>query len=355
MAKKKEKTITEDIFKYKLMIVDDEPDIHTITQTVLKKFEFEGHGLEIINAYSAKEAYELLKKNQDTAIMLLDVVMESDDAGLKLVPLIRDELNNGDVRIILRTGQPGTAPEKEIIHDYDINDYKEKSELTIVKLYTALVASLRSYENIQAIKKLNIELLATQREVLRKLGNTIESRSKETGEHVQRVAGLSYLLARYSGLPQKEAQAIEFASPMHDLGKIAIPDTILLKAGPFDDAEYETMKAHAKIGYEILHDTDKDILKIAAIIAHEHHEKWDGSGYPRGLNGEDIHIYGRITALADVFDALTQDRVYKKAWPLEKIYKLLKEEKAKHFDPKLVDLFFDNLDEILEKVYSIER
>ena len=198
------------------------------------------------------------------------------------------------------------------------------------------------------IKNLNQEIENTQKEVVFTMGSIGESRSKETGNHVKRVAEYSKLLALYYGLDKKEAEMLKQASPMHDIGKVAIPDAILNKPGRFDESEREIMNTHASLGYEMLKHSNRPLLKMAAIVANEHHEKWDGTGYPRGLSGEDIHIYGRITALADVFDALGSDRVYKKAWDDEKIFNLFKEERAKHFDPKLVDIFFEHLDEFLK-------
>lgn len=198
------------------------------------------------------------------------------------------------------------------------------------------------------IKNLNHEIENTQKEVVFTMGSIGESRSKETGNHVKRVAEYSKLLALYYGLDEKEAEMLKQASPMHDIGKVAIPDAILNKPGRFDEAEREIMNTHAALGYEMLKHSNRTLLKTAAIVAYEHHEKWDGSGYPRGLDGENIHIYGRITALADVFDALGSDRVYKQAWDDEKIFNLFKEERAKHFDPKLVDIFFEHLDEFLK-------
>ena len=188
----------------------------------------------------------------------------------------------------------------------------------------------------------------TQKEVVFTMGAIGESRSKETGNHVKRVAEYSKLLAIYYGLDEKEAEMLKQASPMHDIGKVAIPDAILNKPGRFDDKEREIMNTHANLGYEMLKHSNRPLLKMAAIVANEHHEKWNGSGYPKGLSGENIHIYGRITTLADVFDALGSDRVYKKAWNDEKIFNFFKEEKAKHFDPKLIDIFFEHLDEFLK-------
>jgi response regulator RpfG family c-di-GMP phosphodiesterase len=211
-------------------------------------------------------------------------------------------------------------------------------------------------EGIEEIKNLNNEIESTQKEVVFTMGAIGESRSKETGNHVKRVAEYSKLFALYYGLSKEEAELLKQASPMHDIGKVAIPDAILNKPGRFDENEREIMNTHAMLGYEMLKHSKRPILKAAAIVAKEHHEKWDGTGYPNGIKGENIHIYGRITALADVFDALGSDRVYKKAWDDERIFSLFKEERGKHFDPKLVDIFFENLDEfkkIREKLKDV--
>ncbi|MFY9074679.1 HD domain-containing protein [Malaciobacter mytili] len=203
-------------------------------------------------------------------------------------------------------------------------------------------------EGLKTIKKLNKEIEDTQKEVVFTMGAIGESRSKETGNHVKRVAEYSKLLALYSGLSLKEAELLKQASPMHDIGKVAIPDSILNKPGRFDEEERQIMNTHTKLGYDMLKHSNRPLLKAAAIVSLQHHEKWDGTGYPKGLKEEHIHIYGRITALADVFDALGSNRCYKKAWEDEKIFKLFKEEKGKHFDPKLVDIFFEHLEEFLK-------
>jgi response regulator RpfG family c-di-GMP phosphodiesterase len=203
-------------------------------------------------------------------------------------------------------------------------------------------------DGIKEIKNLNKEIEQTQKEVIFTMGAIGESRSKETGNHVKRVAQYSKILALHYGLSSKEAHMLKLASPMHDIGKVAIADAILNKPGRFDAHERSIMETHATLGYDLLKHSQRPLLQMAAIISHEHHEKWDGSGYPNGKKGEDIHIYGRITALADVFDALGSDRCYKKAWSDEKIFALFKEERGKHFDPKLVDIFFEHLDEFLK-------
>ena len=191
------------------------------------------------------------------------------------------------------------------------------------------------------------EIERTQKEIIFRMGEIGESRSQETANHVKRVAEYSRILAKALGMSEEEADLLKMASPMHDIGKVGIPDSILNKPGKLTDEEFKRMQRHTEDGYHLLKDSPREILQTAAVIAHEHHEKWNGRGYPRGIAGEEIHIFGRITAIADVFDALASDRVYKAAWPVEKIMKIFKEERGEHFDPKLVDLFFEHLDEIL--------
>ncbi|AXX95257.1 PAS domain S-box protein [Arcobacter ellisii] len=195
---------------------------------------------------------------------------------------------------------------------------------------------------------LNEEIQSTQKEIIYKMGEIGETRSKETGNHVKRVAEYSKLLAILYGISENEANNLLIASPMHDIGKVGIPDSILKKPGKLTPDEFDFMKEHSIIGYNILKDSNRDILKTAAIVAKEHHERYDGTGYPFGLKGEEIHIYGRITAIADVFDALGSDRCYKKAWKDEEIFELLENEKGKQFDPFLVSLFLENKNLFIE-------
>ena len=481
---------------WKVLVVDDEEEVHAVTKLVLADFAYENKGLLFLHAYSGREARELIAEHPDTAIIFLDVVMEKNDAGLEVVRYIREELKNFFVRIILRTGQPGQAPAEKVIVEYDINDYKEKTELTAQKLFTTMVASLRSYRDILTIEAnrkglekiieaatyicrlrsiknlasgvltqlvsilhlsenalycqtsgiavnkvqgcfnvlaatgtyepyidaevrgelpakvlddvlrvtalkqsicennryigyfrsergeetviylegwrdlseldrrmievfcgnvqvayenvlLNQEIEGTQKEIIYTLGELAEMRSLETGNHVRRVAEYSRLLAEKYGLSQREVEVIRLASSMHDVGKVAIPDAILNKTGPLSAAEFEVMKTHTIRAQEIMGLSDREIIKTAIVIALQHHEKFDGTGYPKGLKGEAIHISARITALADVFDALGNDRSYREAWEMEPILDLIRRERGAHFDPVLVDLFFANIDTIL--------
>lgn len=218
----------------------------------------------------------------------------------------------------------------------------------IINLNGEILEYMIIKKDITDVVTLHKEIEDTQREIIYRIGEIGESRSQETGNHVKRVATYSKLLAQLYGLDEKQCNILFTASPMHDIGKVGIPDSILNKPGKLSEEEWEIMKKHCVIGYDILKSSQREILQAGAIVALEHHEKWDGSGYPRGLKGKDIHIFGRITAIADVFDALGSDRCYKKAWEDEKIFSLFKEERGKHFDPELIDIFFKNIDKFLE-------
>jgi response regulator RpfG family c-di-GMP phosphodiesterase len=489
-----------EVSPWKILVVDDESSVHELTRLALKDFRFEGRKLLTLSAYSGIEAKELATQNPDAAMMLLDVVMEDEFAGLTVVKFIRETLKNRRLRIVLRTGQPGSAPEQEIISNYDINDYKEKTELTSRKLFTLMHACLRGYRDLCIIEEnkrgleqiiessadlfrtqsldqltsgvlrqldnlLNLrggffaransvttavsgglalvrhsdetinvvaatgtfsncvgqraidllpsdaherlsialksgqgqywddkyigifqtpntadrivfltgvqpmgdfdhhliqlfsrtvgisfenlhlreEIEETQRELVYRLGGAVETRSKETGSHVRRVAEMSRQLALLAGLGMHDATILKHASPMHDVGKIGISDAILNKPGKLTGAEWLVMKTHTIIGYELFAGSDREILRLGGLISLEHHEKWDGSGYPLGKKREDIHITGRITALVDVFDALLSKRVYKNAWTFDSVVTLLRQESGTHFDPRLVELMLANL------------
>jgi response regulator RpfG family c-di-GMP phosphodiesterase len=241
-------------------------------------------------------------------------------------------------------------PDDIISSDSNVCELKEHDNKVFQIEYVGINRdrSIYAYINdVTEVTELNDEIEKTQKEVIYAMGEIGESRSKETGNHVKRVANYSKLLALKAGLSLEEAELLKVASPMHDIGKVGIADEILNKPGKLTEDEFIIMKTHAQIGYDLLKSSNKPILKAAAIVAGEHHEKYDGSGYPEGKRGEEIHIYGRITAIADVFDALGSDRVYKKAWELDQILAFFKEQRGKHFDPKLLDLFFENLDEFL--------
>jgi len=202
--------------------------------------------------------------------------------------------------------------------------------------------------DVTEIFELKDEFEMLQKEMILKIAELGESRCQETGQHVERVAKYSYLLALLYGLPQKECEILKEVSPLHDIGKVAIPDGLLLKPGRLCKEEFEIIKLHAQIGGEIFEKSKHAIFQAAAIVAKEHHEKWNGTGYPKGKKGEEIHIFGRIVAIADVYDALIHDRVYKRAWSEEAVLSFFEEQCGEHFDPSLCRIFLDNYEQFKE-------
>ncbi len=200
----------------------------------------------------------------------------------------------------------------------------------------------------EKVRERTRKLRETQLDIIRRLGRAAEYRDNETGFHVIRMSHFSACLARTVGFSDTDCEILLYASPMHDVGKIGIPDRILLKNAPLTSEEWTIMKTHTVIGSDLLAGHDSELMQMASELALCHHEKWDGSGYPRGLKGEEIPLIARIVALCDVFDALTSARPYKKAWSIEETMTYIEAERGKHFDPKLVELFQQVLPEILE-------
>ncbi|MGB0990328.1 MAG: HD domain-containing phosphohydrolase [Halarcobacter sp.] len=288
-------------------------------------------------------------------LIVIDYMMPNLD-GIEFIKEFRRK--NKKVPIVMVTA----AGDDETIHkeafEAGVNDFLSKPVNSV--LFKARVTNLlTNYQNTlliedraklleEEVKKATENLIDREHETLYILGKTAEYKDPETASHVARVAHYSKLIAKACGLDEKEQEIIFYAAPFHDLGKIGIEDKILLKPGKLDNEEFDTMKCHAQIGYEILKDSQSEFLRAGAIIAISHHEKYDGSGYPKGLKADEIHIYGRIVAVVDVFDALTSHRPYKKAWSFDDALNLLKEESGKHFDPNIVNLFIENIEEIKE-------
>lgn len=488
---------------YKIMIADDYEEVHTITKMILKNFDFEGKGIEFIDTYTGKETIEALEKNPDTAVLFLDVVMEETHSGLEVVETLRKKLNNKLTRIVLRTGQPGQAPEQTVIRDYDINDYRLKTEMSAMRLYTTLYSALRSYRDLIHIEKhknglkkiiktsaslfehnnlsdfltsvllqladfqkddsqiiyisdsadnmdggfvsveqnkkftivaatgrfmkyigedidsinelkvvagtikrsdevvdkiifvdsgfiiknniksnfnnyiyiegdkkvydfdlihlfltnysvaldnfiLNKTIVNTQKEIILTFGEVVESHFEETSGHVKRISDMMYNFARVLDYSHADAEILKLASTMHDIGKISIPDSILKKPGKLTEEEFEIIKTHASVGHRIFEKSDLDLLKIAANLALYHHEKFDGTGYPNELKADGILFEARMLSIIDVFDAMTHKRVYKDALSEEEALKYIISQKGRHFDPKLVDVFIDNITFVLD-------
>ena len=223
---------------------------------------------------------------------------------------------------------------------------QDLERLVLTAVYSAkTIESARLTEELQKSKD---ELEATQEELIHILGDISESRSHETGDHIRRVADISYKLALYYGLPQAEADKIRLAAPMHDLGKVSIPDAVLNKPGRFTDEEFAKMKSHALVGEQTLMKSKRELLRLAAVLAGSHHERWDGTGYPRGLKGEEIPLAGRICSIADVLDALASPRCYKPAWPEDKIREEFVKQRGAQFQPELVDVLLSHWDEMFD-------
>ena len=218
------------------------------------------------------------------------------------------------------------------------------SRQDLERLILTAVYSAKTVESARLIA----EQEATQREIIHILGEASEYRSQETGDHIQRVAEISYILAKHYGLSEEEAERIRLAAPMHDLGKIGIPDSVLNKPGKLSEVEYGVMKSHSIIGEEMLKTSKRELLRFASAIAGSHHERWDGSGYPRGLKGEMIPLAGRICAVADVLDALSSPRCYKEPWPEERIREEFRAQRGTQFQPELVDLLLAHWDDFYE-------
>jgi len=308
--------------------------------TSYSKFCFIYYFSKINERFSAKNYYlSLLPKHNSSAVFIFtntgEIVFENNIAKRDFLFIkSAHDLRIESCKDIITKDLSSTTIFKHQKRSYQI-------ELVGLSKENILLAY---FSDVTEIFELNDAIEETQREVIYAMGEIGETRSKETGNHVKRVANYSELLAKLYGLDEAEASLLKMASPMHDIGKVGIPDAILNAPRKLTDKEFEVMKTHASLGYNMLKNSNKPILQASAIVANEHHEKFDGTGYPNGKKSEDIHIYGRITAIADVFDALGSQRVYKEAWELERIVELFKEQSAKHFDPKLVKLFLDNLD-----------
>jgi putative two-component system response regulator len=203
------------------------------------------------------------------------------------------------------------------------------------------------WQAIGRLERAQHDLLSSREETINRLSLAAEYRDEATGAHIQRVSRYCALLARKAGAADEEEELMRLAAQMHDIGKIAIPDRILLKPGPLDLEERALMESHAEIGYRLLAGSDSSMLKLAASIARTHHERFDGSGYPGRLKGEAIPLEGRIAAIADVFDALTTDRVYRAAWPLDRALAEIRVMTGSHFDPELLDQFMNAIPEVV--------
>lgn len=314
----------------KILVVDDEPINLQVLRQILQG------DYRLLFARDGEKALQLAA-DERPHLILLDVMMPGLN-GLETCRRLKSGTTTRAIPVIFVTAL-SEASDESAGFDAGAVDY-------ITKPVSPAVVRARVRTHLSLVRV--DELQQTRLQIIQCLGRAAEYRDNETGLHVVRMSHYSRILALAAGLGEARAEEIMNAAPMHDIGKIGIPDAVLLKAGPLDETERSIMQEHVRMGAEILGEHDSPLLRMARSIALAHHEKYDGSGYPAGLAGEAIPIEARIVAIADVFDALTSVRPYKKAWTVDDAIALLQREKGGHFDPVLVDLFIDRLAAILE-------
>ncbi len=337
-----------------ILIIDDIVENIQVAMNVLKEEPY-----EFSFATQGTEALSLIKEESvKFDLILLDIMMPGID-GFEVCQKLKENPQTKDIPVIFLTAKVDVD---SISHgfslgavDYIFKPFHAEELLARVRTHLQLYhAKKLLQENNIALEtkvkyeqqRLLTELEDNQKQMIWMLTELMESTSDETGKHIRRVAEISSLLAHYHPtLSKEDADTLFHASPMHDIGKMTVPHEILHKAGRYNEDEFEIMKSHTSNAYELLCCSKRKLIKAAAIIAHEHHEKWNGKGYPRQLKGSGIHIYGRIVALADVFDALTHKRCYKEAWDMNEVVDYIQDHRGSQFDPELVDIMMEHLDE----------
>lgn len=447
--------------KFLVLIVDDSKTVHNQITKAIKNITVENKPIELESVYSYREFKSVYEPNK-YALVITDLVMETEDSGINVINHIRHTVNDTKTRIVLMTANPEKVPQELLIRDYDVNSYIEKRSMNDFLLKLTVISLLKTYKDIiafekainsiehviQSSKEMNLEellieiffqvrsfltlkssnieiegqiylddhkifppkavsqtskihqkksvisfgylfeeeilgkhvkiiigsskqlsdidkdyvkallsnlkqsyfytqLMDIENELVYRLANLVETRSEETGEHVKRVSEVCYLLALDFGF-DKDSSLIKGASGLHDVGKVGIPDHILNKPGKLNDQEFAVMKEHTLIGFELLKNSRLKLFELGALIALQHHERWDGTGYPYGLKGEEIAPEARIVQVADVFEALTHNRCYRPAWPVDKAIEYMYDMSGKQFDPKVIEIFKKRLWDILD-------
>jgi putative two-component system response regulator len=347
--------MNRNIQKKTVLIVDDESDsIELLAERLHKDYE-------ILIANNGEKALELARRDSYAPhLILLDINMPKMN-GYEVCKRLKADDKTKGIPIIFVTILDEPEKEKKgfllgaadyITKPFNIEIVKARVRTHLELKFYRDDLELQVAKRTEEVESLRREINESQKEIISTLGNVVETKSKETANHVERVSQYVYLLARLAGLDSEEATILKEAAPMHDVGKIGIPESILNKPGPLDPEERRIIKTHARVGYDILSKSQRRIFKAAAIVAHQHHERYDGKGYPGGLKGKEINIYGRIAAIVDVFDALATRRCYKPPWTSEEILEEFRTQKGKQFDPDLIDLFLNNAEkfqDILKK------
>ncbi len=359
------RTTKPDLSHMKIMVVDDVPLNVKLACSHLK---VAGYKNFITQSDSTKALTQIYQESPD--VLLLDIMMPQI-SGLDILEAVRADHHFAHLPILILTASTENEMKNKAL-ELGATDFLNKpidAQDMLPRVRNSLIMKMHQDHLEALVQQRTAELQEAQREVVHCLACASEYRDNETGNHVIRVSRYVEILAREVGFDSRQVEMIKLASTLHDMGKIGIPDSILLKPGKLTDEEFSQMKNHCDygedicsrtgsfthkmldtsntIGTKLLENSKSPLLKLASSIAATHHEKWDGSGYPRGLKGEEIPIEGRIVAVADVFDALSSKRPYKEPFPLEKCIEILEEGKGTHFDARLVDLFLGKLDEVV--------
>jgi len=343
-----------------LLLVDDDQALRRWAERVTSERGYSCEGTD-----NAREARMRLRENT-YELVLLDVHIPGE-SGMGLLSHIRASYPQSAVVMLTGEDDPQLAMSAielgaygymvkpvrsgELLINVANALHRRRRELESERVLEQLRATVdqrsqRLEETLQDLQLSETRVWVSQAETILRLARLVEFRDEETGHHLQRMSAYCELLARQVGLGDERCELIRLASQLHDVGKVAVPDSILLKHGKLTPEEFEIIKSHAETGYMMLAGSASEVVQMGALIARTHHERWDGSGYPRGLAGEDIPIEGRIAAVADVFDALTSDRVYRSAFPVTSAVELMHAENGSHFQPELLETFFAQQSEL---------
>jgi putative two-component system response regulator len=330
--------------KLTVLIVDDTPEnIEVLAGALKDKYRIKA-------ANSGKLALKIAQMLPAPDLILLDIMMPEMD-GYEVCEALKSQPNTSHIPVIFVTAKISAEDEIRGLQLGAV-DYITKPITPLVamqRVATHLALANQNRELEVQVKLQTDEINQGKLEIIKRLGRAAEYKDNETGMHVLRMASYCHLLAIESGMSEKEADLLREAAPMHDIGKIGIPDGILLKEGKLTNEEWSVMMTHVAIGVDILEgDSNSELLEMAKTVAQTHHEKYNGKGYPQGLMGEEIPLIGRISAIADVFDALTSTRSYKKAWTSDEAFSLIEKEKGEHFDPVLAEMFLELKPQVLE-------
>ena len=343
-------TINTNVKQARILLVDDEAANIKLLWRLLQNFGYDN----IVSTQDPRLVLSLFEQHH-CDLVVLDLNMPYMD-GYEVMAQLKAVAGDNMPTILMLTAQHAQEYKLQALDngaiDYVTKPFDSNELLSRLNnlLKVHIADKLVRYRNEvleQMVQERTKELHDTRLQVVRRLGRAAEYRDNQTGLHIIRMSKVSALLGKAAGMNQYDCDLLLNAAPMHDIGKIGIADHILLKPGRFEPAEWTIMQTHSQIGADILSDDDSDLMKMAHQIALTHHEKWNGKGYPNGLDGESIPLVGRLCALADVFDALTSVRPYKKAWSVEDSVDLIKQERGENFDPQLVDCFIEILPEIV--------